>query len=138
MPLALQNQINLQVKFDTLSPLIVQGDESQLYRLLINLVINAIQHTPSQGNVTVQLSQRKNMATIAVADTVEGIADQAIPHIFERFYQVDSSRSPHGIGLGLAIALAIAHNHHGRIEVNSQLGQGSTFIVYLPLMTKRS
>ena len=138
MPLALQNQINLQVKFDTLSPLIVQGDESQLYRLLINLVINAIQHTPSQGNVTVQLSQRKNMATIAVADTGEGITDQAIPHIFERFYQVDSSRSPHGIGLGLVIALAIAHNHHGRIEVNSQLGQGSTFIVYLPLMTKRS
>ncbi|MEB3160849.1 MAG: two-component system sensor histidine kinase RppB [Synechocystis sp.] len=133
-PLAFPKKIDFQIKIMESNPLQVQGDESQLYRLLGNLVMNAIQHTSPTGSIMLELSQRKNKALISVKDTGDGIPADALPYVFERFYRVESSRSSTGTGLGLAIAQAIAVNHQGWIEVTSQRGKGSIFSVYLPLV----
>ncbi len=111
----------------------VLGHESQLYRLVSNLIANAIQYTSSGGHVTVSLTTRDRAAVITVKDTGIGIplAEQA--RIFDRFYRVDEDRSRKtgGTGLGLAIAQAIAIKHQARIKVESQVNQGSIFTVEL-------
>lgn len=113
------------------------GRESQLYRLLSNLIANAIQYTPPNGQVLVTLTARDHRAIVTVEDTGIGIAATEQPRIFDRFYRVDSDRSRKtgGTGLGLAIAQAIASNHQARIKVSSQLNRGSTFTVELPTIT---
>lgn len=114
-------------------PLYVRGNEEQLYRLVSNLMVNAIQATPPEGTVTVVLDQSEEYALIQVQDTGIGIAPEDQSHIFDRFYRVhkDRSRQTGGSGLGLAIAQAIASAHHGTIQVHSQLGLGSIFTVRL-------
>ena len=99
----------------------------------MNLVNNAIQYT-SQGNITVSLSHHQKNAIIKVSDTGEGIDHEQQKLIFDRFYRVNKSRSRNrgGSGLGLAIAKTIVSNHQGKIKVQSRLGQGSIFTVYLP------
>lgn len=116
----------------------VLGNESQLYRLVSNLIANAIQYTPNGGQVVVSLTTRDRMALITVKDTGIGIAAVEQTRIFDRFYRVDSDRSRKtgGTGLGLAIAQAIAQVHQGNIEVQSALGQGTQFTLQLPLMGK--
>jgi two-component Ni(II)/redox sensor kinase NrsS len=112
----------------------VAARESQLYRLLENLIANAIQYTPAGGDVTVSLAGQDRTAIVSVRDTGIGIPPEEQQQIFERFYRVhsDRSRKTGGTGLGLAIAQAIAHRHHGQITVTSQVGQGSVFQVCLP------
>lgn len=112
----------------------VAACESQLYRLLENLIANAIQYTPAGGEVTVSLAGQERTAIVSVRDTGIGIPPEEQQQIFERFYRVhsDRSRTTGGTGLGLAIAQAIAHRHHGQITVTSQVGQGSVFRVSLP------
>ena len=116
-------------------PLDVVGDEEQLYRLVSNLIINAIQYTPTGGQVTIVLDSRDYHALIEIKDTGIGIAPNEQKQIFERFYRVNEDRSRHtgGSGLGLAIAQAIVQAHHGSLQVESQLGKGSTFTIRLPL-----
>lgn len=116
----------------------VLGKESQLYRLVSNLIANAIQYTPNGGQVVVSLTTRDRMTFITVKDTGIGIASLEQSRIFDRFYRVDSDRSRKtgGTGLGLAIAQAIAQVHQGNIEVQSGLGQGTQFRLQLPLMGK--
>lgn len=135
--LALNNKIQLQTDVQIDQPLWVSGDEAQLYRLVFNLVINAIQYTPEVGKVTLALSQQDQQAVIQVRDTGVGIAPEYQAKIFDRFYRVDCDRNRQtgGSGLGLAIAQAIAQKHQGRIAVQSQLGQGSVFTIHLPIMT---
>ncbi len=113
----------------------VLGDESQLYRLVSNLIANAIQYTPSGGQVRVSLKIKEGTAEINIKDTGIGISPEEQSRIFERFYRIDSDRSRKtgGTGLGLAIAQAIAHHHQGHLTVKSQLGTGSLFTIYLPL-----
>jgi signal transduction histidine kinase len=111
------------------------GDEEQLYRLLANLVTNAIHYTLAEGIITVTLARSEQEAVITVRDTGIGIPPAEQPKIFDRFYRVHQDRARHtgGAGLGLAIAQAIAYNHQGSIQVQSDLAQGSQFIVRLPL-----
>jgi heavy metal sensor kinase len=114
----------------------VRGDVDRLKQMLLNLVSNAIQYTPADGTITLSLTCVGDRARLTVSDTGPGIAQDALPHIFERFYRVDRSRqrtAQGGIGLGLSIAHWIARSHDGTIEVASQLGQGTTFSVWLPL-----
>ena len=101
----------------------------------MNLLDNAIRYTTRPGTVSVSLRREGQMAVVAVKDTGVGIPAEEIPFIFERFYRVDKSRSraEGGTGLGLAISRHIAEAHGGKIEVESQVGAGSTFSVWLPL-----
>jgi signal transduction histidine kinase len=114
--------------------LYVLGDEEQLYRLVANLVANAIHYTPKSGDISVKLEQDDRHIFIKVLDSGIGIAPEHQSRIFDRFYRVNSdrARTTGGSGLGLAIAQAIAQAHHGTIQVQSQLGQESLFTVRLP------
>ncbi|MBF2028017.1 MAG: two-component sensor histidine kinase [Oscillatoriales cyanobacterium C42_A2020_001] len=127
--------IKLLTQLPVKEPVWVIGDENQLIRLCSNLIVNALQYTPSGGSVTVILERDETQALIQVQDTGIGIAPADQSRIFDRFYRVNRDRSRHtgGAGLGLAIAKAIAQFHHGSIQVKSELGNGSTFTVRLPL-----
>ncbi len=119
-------------------PVMVLGNEAQLYRLVSNLIDNAIQATPAGGNVTVLLRKSESYAIVEVQDTGVGIAAVDQRRIFDRFYRVEVDRSRHtgGSGLGLAIALAIVQAHQGTIHIQSQIGKGSIFTLRLPLGRK--
>ncbi len=114
---------------------IIVGDRDRLKQVLLNLVDNAIKYTPQGGQVTLGLTQDDAWAQIFVRDTGIGIAPDHIPNLFDRFYRVDKARSRDagGTGLGLAIAKSVIDAHNGKIQVESQVGQGSTFTVWLPL-----
>jgi signal transduction histidine kinase len=130
--------IQLTTQIQVTDLLYVVGDESQLVRLISNLVTNALQYTPAGGKVTVTLAQDDQQALIQVQDTGVGIAIADQSRIFDRFYRVNRDRSRHtgGAGLGLAIAKAIVQTHQGTIQVQSKAGEGSIFIVRLPLTNK--
>jgi signal transduction histidine kinase len=133
--LAISANLELKLQIDTSRNLVVLGNSEQLYRLVSNLVINAIKYTPSSGEVTIILESERHDAVMRLRDTGIGIAPPEQKKIFDRFYRVNSDRSRQtgGSGLGLAIAKAIAQAHQGTIEVISELGVGSTFTVRLPL-----
>lgn len=130
-------------------PLQLQGDPDQLARLFTNLLSNALQYTPPQGQIQLRLRREKQSAEpglqVEVNDTGIGIPAEAIPKLFERFYRVDPARShgeqhpsarpagPSGSGLGLAIAQAIVTTHRGQIGIWSQLGRGTLVRVWLPI-----
>ena len=135
LELATAADIHLTCEIPT-SEVYTLGNESQLYRLVSNLIANAIQYTSRGGYVSVSLVKRDHSAVIAVKDTGIGIplADQE--RIFDRFYRVDGdaygglrlrSRKTGGTGLGLAIAVAIAQKHQANLRVESQVGKGSIF-----------
>ena len=136
--LAIEARVTLSMQMLSPEPLYVRGNEEQLYRLVSNLMVNAIQSTPPEGKVTVVLDQSEEYALIQVQDTGIGIAPEDQSQIFDRFYRVhkDRSRQTGGSGLGLAIAQAIARTHHGSIQVQSQLSFGSTFTVRLPISSE--
>jgi two-component system, OmpR family, heavy metal sensor histidine kinase CusS len=116
-------------------PAFVMGDEALLRRVTEILLDNAFKYTPSPGSVRLSLEQTENRAIIAVQDSGVGIATEDQGKIFERFYRVDKARSraQGGTGLGLAIAQWIVSQHHGKISVESRLGEGATFRVEVPL-----
>lgn len=116
-------------------PVSVIGDEDRLKQLLLVLLDNALKYTPPEGRVTLGLTRREYAAEITVQDTGIGIPADDLPRIFERFYRADPARSrdPGGTGLGLSIARWIVVQHGGQITVQSQVGQGTTFTVRLPL-----
>ena len=98
---------------------------------------NALKYTPYEGTVSLSLTTSGNSAVVKVSDTGIGISPEDLPHIFERFYRADQSRSHDrgGSGLGLAIVESIVQEHQGSIEVESTPGKGSTFILKLPAAT---
>ncbi len=112
---------------------IVEGDADRLKQLLLNLVVNALKYTLAGGTVTLTLRRSLGWVQVVVADSGVGISAEDLPHIFDRFYRADRSRTRSGgSGLGLSIAQWIAQVHGGRIEVESEVGVGSTFTVWLP------
>jgi len=115
----------------------ILGDPDRIKQLLLNLVDNAIKYTPQGGQVTLGLQRVEGWAQFSVADTGIGIPAQDLPHIFERFYRVDKARSraAGGTGLGLSIVRWIVQAHGGKIDVQSEMGKGTTFTVWLPLAT---
>src|SRR5205823_4723490 len=110
------------------------GDGTWLARLVLNLLDNALRHTPPGGQVAVALEPAPNGVLLTVSDTGAGIAAEHLPHIFERFYRADHARAraTGGSGLGLAICDWVARTHGGRLEVHSQPRRGATFTLWLP------
>jgi two-component system OmpR family sensor kinase len=117
-----------------LEPIEVMGDADRLKQLILILVDNAIKYTPGAGRVALSLRRDVSTACLTVRDTGIGIAAEALPHVFERFYRADPARSrdPGGTGLGLSIARWIATQHGGTIEIESVPARGTTVVVVLP------
>lgn len=113
----------------------VLADSRFLAQIPANLIDNAIQHTPADGKISVEVRREGDKAVLTVRDTGCGIAAEHIPHLFERFYRVDAGRSRRhgGSGLGLAICRSLVEAHHGTITCESKLGEGSVFRVCLPI-----
>jgi two-component system OmpR family sensor kinase len=119
---------------DQLESVIVRADAERLMQVLTNLLTNAIQYHRDQGEVRLSLKIDNGLALLSISDNGPGIAPQHLPHLFERFYRADSSRSSKDgqSGLGLAISKAIIEAHGGTIEVTSIPGQGTAFTLGLP------
>ncbi|MEX2459065.1 MAG: ATP-binding protein [Actinomycetota bacterium] len=115
-------------------PVRIRGSERDLRTLVRNLVDNAVRYTGERGRIDVRLASDDGAAVLRVSDTGIGIPSRDLPRIFERFYRVDRARSREtgGTGLGLAIVRHVAENHGGSVEVDSELGRGTTFEVRLP------
>ena len=115
---------------------IVNGDRDRLKQVFLNLISNAIAYTPRNGTVEIKLVKLAHQAVFSVKDDGAGISPDDLPHIFERFYRGDKSRThtaTSGFGLGLSIAKWITEKHGGKIEVESELKKGTIFRVYFPL-----
>ncbi len=126
----------VELSLQVLRPVRLEADPGRLAQVVVNLVDNALRHTPPGGQVRVELDAHANEALLRVRDTGAGIPYQDLPHIFERFYVVDRSRARElsGAGLGLSIVKQIVDAHGGRIAAESMLGSGATFTVRLPIM----
>jgi heavy metal sensor kinase len=124
----------LLLKQDIQSDLYVKGDSDTLIRAFVNLLDNAIKYT-DEGEIKVNAVRGtgENLQ-IFISDTGRGIQSKHLPHIFERFYRVDGSRTTQGFGLGLAIVQEIVRTHHGTIEASSQIGFGTVFRLSFPLI----
>jgi heavy metal sensor kinase len=132
IPLTEERQLQLRASLP--DDIHIIGIPDHLIRLFLNLLDNAIKFTPPAGTISVWSEQTNGEVWVHVRDTGQGIAAEHLSHIFQRFYRAEDHRSSRGggAGLGLAIAYQIAKEHHGKIEVNSRLGEGSTFSVHLP------
>lgn len=126
----------VQLKLGDIDQVLVCGDKDKIKQVMVNLIGNAINYTPAGGQVIVGVGKVDNMARITIQDNGPGIPPQDLPYIFERFYRGEKSRTRSrdgkGFGLGLSIAYWIVRNHGGTIEVDSRVGEGTTFHVYLP------
>jgi signal transduction histidine kinase len=119
----------------------VWADPQRLGQVLGNLLDNALRHTPQQGGVEVDATTDRELLTITVRDSGEGIAAEHLPHVFERLYRVDAARDRDhgGAGIGLAIAKALVEAHHGRITASSGgPGTGTIFTIMVPIRRRES
>ncbi|MEZ6139685.1 MAG: ATP-binding protein [Zavarzinella sp.] len=117
------------------SPLSIWGDEDAVQEIIDNLVDNAVKYTQAGGKIRLELSQQQGFAVIRVVDNGPGIPARDLPRIFERFYRVDKARSRElgGTGLGLSIVKNLVQTMQGKVDVESQLGVGTTFRVCFPI-----
>jgi signal transduction histidine kinase len=131
--------VSLQMNIPEQVPTLI-GDGDRLAQVFTNLVDNALKFTPANGQVTLAARNAGAEMEISITDTGAGVPREALPHLFERFYQADPSRAGgetaavrRGAGLGLAIVQEIIQAHGGRISVRSEVGHGTTFVIHLPL-----
>lgn len=131
-PLARQANISIDLSLEEDCPILILEDD--LYQVVFNLMENGIKYNQSGGNLSVTLQHQDDNAILVVRDTGMGIPEDAVTHIFERFYRVDKARSraTGGSGLGLAIVRAIVQRNRGEIQVDSTVGQGTCFTVTFP------
>ena len=127
---------NVSVTCHVSEPVIVHGDPGRLKQVMVNLLDNAIKYTGPGGAVHLSVFQQDGTAFLEVADNGVGIPSAALCHVFERFFRVDKARSRElgGAGLGLSIVKSICEAHAGDVTVHSREGQGSRFVVQLPLV----
>jgi len=110
------------------------GDRDKIKQVILNLLSNAVNYNLEGGSITMQAGAANGEMLIAVKDTGQGIRQADLAHLFDKFYRAQvTEKSAHGTGLGLAICKKIVEAHHGRIEVESEVGKGTTFFVHLPL-----
>jgi two-component system phosphate regulon sensor histidine kinase PhoR len=131
----------VSLELTSLRPVRVEADPDRLSQVFVNLIDNALRHTAGGGRIRIEIDARDSDAVLRVRDTGEGIPYRDLPHIFERFYVVDRSRTrgTGGAGLGLAIVKGIIDAHGGAISADSMLGRGTSFTIRLPIMRiKRS
>ncbi|HEY1111331.1 MAG TPA: ATP-binding protein [Opitutaceae bacterium] len=132
-PLAVERNLKVDV---ACAPVSASGDPARLRQVVVNLLQNAVRYNRDGGaiRVTTSASANENEAVLTVSDTGSGIAAEALPHVFERFYRADKARSraQGGTGLGLAICKAIVEAHGGSIAVESEVGKGTTVAVRVP------
>ncbi len=124
----------VHVHLNEIDQLMVNGDRDRLKQVLLNLISNAIQYTPQGGDIFLNMKKIGDQARIIIRDTGPGIPAEHLPHIFDRFYRAEKSRTRStvsGFGLGLSIAHWIVEHHQGRIEVESKEGKGTTFVIWL-------
>lgn len=129
-PIAEAKGIDLRTRLP--DALVFQVDKKKLQRIVSNLLENAIKYTPERGTVTISAVSRERGIRIDVEDTGMGICEADLPHIFERFYRCDRSRSDGGVGLGLSLVKAYTESLNGTICVKSTMNQGSIFSLRLP------
>ena len=131
--IAKQNSITIETHLEQDCPILIMEDD--LYQIIFNLVENGIKYNVPGGKLSVSLLREADNAVLRVADTGMGIPQEALDHIFERFYRVDKARSraTGGSGLGLAIVRSIVQRSRGQIAVESQVGKGTTFTVRFPV-----
>ncbi|GIN70812.1 PAS domain-containing sensor histidine kinase [Bacillus sp. J14TS2] len=112
----------------------MEGEKDRVHQIVLNLLSNAIAYTPEEGKIVVELWEEADQVKLSISDTGIGIPASELPRIFERFYRVEKARSRRsgGTGLGLAIVKHLTESHHGKIEVQSEEGKGTTFIITLP------
>ncbi len=130
---AIQSQITFHLELEDDSPVLILEDD--LYQIVFNLIENGIKYNVTGGSLTVHLSREEENAVLTVRDSGMGIPEDAIGHIFERFYRVDKARSRQtgGSGLGLAIVSTIVRRNRGEIQVSSKVNEGTTFTVTFPV-----
>jgi signal transduction histidine kinase len=126
----------LVVLIEEIDQITLLADRDRIKQVLLNIAANAVQYTPANGKVTLNLSRSGGMAKVVIADTGPGIPPQDLPHIFERFYSGEKTRTRSfntGFGLGLSIAYWIVRSHEGTIDVRSVEGVGTSFVINLPI-----
>ncbi|ANU11386.1 alkaline phosphatase synthesis sensor protein [Planococcus antarcticus DSM 14505] len=128
------NEKSIGLKLEV-KPVTVYGDSNRLIQVMMNLLINAVTYSGNHTEITIRLSVKDDQAIVQVEDQGIGIESSEIGRLFERFYRVDRARSRNsgGTGLGLSIVKHLIEAHHGKVEVDSAVGVGTTFTIYLPL-----
>jgi two-component system, OmpR family, sensor kinase len=127
-----------RMQIEEIDLVIVAGNRDQLKQVLLNLISNAINYTPDGGDIYLALKKDETSVIITIKDSGPGIPEEDLPYLFERFYRGEKSRTKQasqisGFGLGLSIAYWIVRNHNGTIKVNTAPGEGTEFVVRLPL-----
>jgi signal transduction histidine kinase len=131
-------QLSMDCELD--SGALARGDADLLRQAMTNLLSNAVRYTPAGGHISLKVHVQKGLVQVFVSDTGEGIAADDIPHVFSRFWRATTSRDREsgGLGIGLALVKEIVAKHKGSINVESELGVGSTFTLTLPLLKWRN
>lgn len=125
----------IKLKIVEIDQVMINADQDRIKQVFVNLISNAIHYTSRGGEIKIALSKKNHQALIEISDNGPGIPEEDLPHIFERFYRGEKSRTRSkgsGFGLGLSIVYWIVTNHQGSIEVKSKEGEGTTFLVWLP------